>query len=63
MSYKEGIIKAIDELKDRTGSSMIAIKKKMQEELPKDKKWANAIFLKALKSGVEKGELIKNKNS
>ncbi|KAL7516303.1 hypothetical protein ACHAWF_000041, partial [Thalassiosira exigua] len=27
MSYKAGIIKAITELKDRTGSSSIAIKK------------------------------------
>ena len=35
MSYKEGIVEAISELKDRTGSSMIAIKKFMQEKLPK----------------------------
>eukprot|EP00566_Odontella_aurita_P037646 CAMPEP_0113587602 /NCGR_PEP_ID=MMETSP0015_2-20120614/35004_1 /TAXON_ID=2838 /ORGANISM="Odontella" /LENGTH=34 /DNA_ID=CAMNT_0000493289 /DNA_START=271 /DNA_END=371 /DNA_ORIENTATION=+ /assembly_acc=CAM_ASM_000160 len=34
MSYKAGVIKAIDELKDRTGSSMIAIKKHMQANLP-----------------------------
>ena len=52
MSYKEGIVEAITELKDRTGSSMIAIKKYMQEKLPKDKKWQNAIFLKALKVRV-----------
>ncbi len=30
MSYKAGIIKAITELKDRTGSSSISIKKHMQ---------------------------------
>ena len=30
MSYKSGIIAAITELKDRTGSSSIAIKKHMQ---------------------------------
>lgn len=30
MSYKAGIIKAITELKERTGSSSIAIKKHMQ---------------------------------
>ena len=63
MSYKEGIVEAITELKDRTGSSMIAIKKYMQDKLPKDKKWQNAIFLKTLKAGVEKGDFIKNKNS
>jgi histone H1/5 len=33
MSYKAGIIEAITELKDRTGSSMIAIKKVMQDRL------------------------------
>mmetsp|Transcript_19782 Transcript_19782/g.41519 ORF Transcript_19782/g.41519 Transcript_19782/m.41519 type:complete len:199 (-) Transcript_19782:692-1288(-) len=39
MSYKAGIIKAISSLKDhRTGSSMIAIKKHMQADLPSDKK-------------------------
>ncbi len=30
MSYKAGIVKAITELKDRTGSSSISIKKHMQ---------------------------------
>jgi len=63
MSYKAGIIKAIDELKDRTGSSMIAIKKHMQANLPKDKKWMNATFLSALKSGVAAGDLVQIKNS
>lgn len=63
MSYRAGIIEAVSELKDRTGSSMIAIKKFMQEKLPKDKKWQNATFLAALKTGVEKGEFIKLKNS
>jgi histone H1/5 len=63
MSYKEGIINAITELKDRKGSSMIAIKKYMQEHLPKDKKWLNATFLTALKHGVAAGDLIKVKNS
>jgi histone H1/5 len=63
MSYKEGIVSAVAELKDRTGSSMIAIKKVMQANLPKDKKWLNATFLTALKNGVAAGELIKVKNS
>lgn len=63
MSYKAGIYEAIAELKDRTGSSMIAIKKMMQEKMPKDKKWQNATFLQALKNGVAAGDLIQVKNS
>ena len=63
MSYKQGIVKAITELQDRNGSSMVAIKKIMKEKLPKDKKWKNATFLKVLKAGVKKGEFVKNKNS
>ena len=62
MSYKAGITKAIDEMKDRTGSSMQAIKKHMQAEMG-DKKWLNGMFLKALKDGVEKGDFIKVKAS
>ena len=63
MSYKAGIIEAITELKDRTGSSMISIKKFMQDKLPADKKWQNATFLLALKNGVTAGDFVKNKNS
>ncbi len=64
MSYKAGIIKAISSLKDhRTGSSMIAIKKHMQADLPSDKKWMNAMFLKALKDGVTAGDFVQNKQS
>jgi histone H1/5 len=63
MSYKAGIIESIQELKDRTGSSMIAIKKLMQEKLPKDKKWMNATFLSSLKKGVADGEFVQIKNS
>mmetsp|Transcript_9208 Transcript_9208/g.17238 ORF Transcript_9208/g.17238 Transcript_9208/m.17238 type:complete len:147 (-) Transcript_9208:167-607(-) len=63
MSYKAGIVKAIDELKDRSGSSMIAIKKHMQANLPKDKKWMNSTFLTALKSGVASGDFVQVKNS
>ena len=62
MSYKAGIIKAITELKDRTGSSSIAIKKHMQAEMG-DKKWLNGMFLKALKDGVTSGVFIKVKAS
>lgn len=35
MSYLAGIVEAITAMKDRTGSSMISIKKHMQEKLPK----------------------------
>ena len=63
MSYKAGIVKAISELKDRTGWSSIAIKKHMQANLPADKKWMNAAFLKALKDGVEAGDFVKVKAS
>merc|ERR1711935_151604 len=63
MSYKEGIILAITELKDRTGSSMIAIKKHMQGNLPTDKKWINGTFLKVLKAGVASGDFVQIKNS
>ena len=48
MSYKAGIVDAITELKDRSGSSMQAIKKVMQEKLPKDKKWQVRTGLAAL---------------
>ena len=61
MSYKAGIIAAITELKDRTGSSSIAIKKHMQANLPKDKKWMNGMYLKALNKAVADGVLSKNK--
>merc|ERR1712244_118529 len=63
MGYKTGIIAAITELKDRTGSSSIAIKKHMQANLPKDKKWLNGMFLNALKKAVADGDLVQVKNS
>jgi histone H1/5 len=63
MSYKVGIVEAIGELKDRTGSSMIALKKLMMSKLPKDKKWQNATFLASLKSGVASGDFVQIKSS
>ena len=63
MSYKAGIIAAITELKDRTGSSSIAIKKHMQANLPADKKWLNGMFLNALKKTVADGDLVQIKSS
>jgi len=61
--YKEGIIKAIKELGDRSGSSMIAIRKLMQANFPADKKWMNTMYLAALKTGVKNGDFIQNKAS
>ena len=63
MTYKEGIIAAITELKDRSGSSSIAVRKVMQAKMPKDKKWLNATYLAALKAMVKSGELVQVKNS
>jgi histone H1/5 len=63
MSYKAGIVKAITELKDRTGSSSIAIKKHMQANMPADKKWMNTTFLKALRDGVAAGDFVQVKGS
>jgi histone H1/5 len=63
VSYKEGIIKALDDLKDRTGSSLPAIKKHMQASHPQDKKWANGMFLSVLKSMVASGDIVQTKGS
>lgn len=63
MTYKEGIVDAIQQLGDRTGSSSIAIRKVMQSKLPKDKKWLNTTYLSALKTGVANGDFVQNKNS
>jgi hypothetical protein len=61
--YKELIVAAIETLKDRTGSSMQAIKKYTQANFPKDKTYQNSMFLKALTHGVAKGDFVKNKGS
>ena len=63
MSYKEGIVAAIMELKEHTGSSMVKIKKVMEAKLPKDKTWKNHMFLTALKAGIASGEVVQNKVS
>jgi histone H1/5 len=63
MTYKEAIIEAISELKDRTGSSMMAIKKVMMTKIPKDKKWQNTLFLQTLKKCVADGTLVQVKSS
>jgi histone H1/5 len=63
MSYKAGIVDAIQELGDRSGSSSIAIRKVMQSKLPNGKKWQNTTYLTALKTGVANGDFVQNKNS
>jgi histone H1/5 len=63
MSYKAGIVEAITELKDRTGSSSIAIKKHMQAKMPSDKKWLNSTFVEALRKAVADGDLVQVKGS
>lgn len=59
MPYKAAIFAAIEALKDHhPGSSVDAMKKHAQASFPPEIKWNNALFLKALKDGVEKGDLI-----
>ena len=60
--YKAGIVAAITDLKDRTGSSRQAIKKHIEAANPK-KKWANGTFLKVLKDMVAAGDLVQVKGS
>ena len=63
-SYREGIISAITQLKDRSpGSSSIAIKKCMQSNFPLDKKWQNHIYLSTLKKLVSGGDIIQTKGA
>merc|ERR1711934_957618 len=61
--HTESTQKHTEALKDRTGSSSIAIKKHMQANLPKDKKWLNTTFLTALKKAVANGDLVQVKGS
>ena len=63
MSYKAGIISAITELKERTGSSSIDIKHVMQAKIPEGKKWMNTTYLVTLKKMVAAGELVQTKGS
>ena len=58
--YKVGIIAAITELKDRTGSSRQAIKKHMETDL---QPWDNSIFLQTLKDMAAAGDLVQVKSS
>ena len=60
MCYKTFIVKAIEDLKDyQNGSSLSAIKKHAQASIPDDKVWRDAVFLRTIKTMVEKGDLVK----
>ena len=60
--YKAGIIAAIGELKDRTGSSRPAIRAHIEAN-NKGKSWANGTFLKVLRDMVASGEIVQVKQS
>ena len=61
--YKETIIKGIAELNERKGSSLPAIKKYVQSNIPKGKEYKNGVFLLAMKRAVESETLVKTKGS
>merc|ERR1712194_407391 len=61
--YKETILKGITELNERSGSSLQAIKKYFQSNLPKGKEYKNGVFLLTIKRAVESGTLVKVKGS
>jgi len=62
MSYKANIVKAIQDLKERTGSSSIALKKHIIAANP-EMVWRNSMFLTTLKKSVASGDFIQIKNS
>ena len=61
--YKELVVKCITEMKDRTGSSLPAIKKYVEANMPKGKKYVNGTLLKVLRDMSAAGELTKVKGS
>merc|ERR1719162_956578 len=60
--YK-GIVEAILDLKDPTGSSFSAIEKNMQASLPSTNKWGTLCSYLMLKSMVTDGDLLEVKGS
>ena len=61
--YKELVVKCITEMKDRTGSSLPAIKKYVEANMPKGKNYVNGTLLKVLRNMVASGELVQVKQS
>jgi linker histone H1 and H5 family len=58
--YRNAIVDAIAELKERKGSSMIAIQKVIKGKHP-DRTWHLTAFHKALKVGIQGGYFIRIK--
>jgi hypothetical protein len=58
--YRDAIIDAVAELKDRKGSSLVAIQRVMKGKHP-DKQWRLVAFHKAIKFGIEHGYFIRIK--
>lgn len=59
--YKAGIIDDISTLKDRLGSSSIAIKKHIQANFPKDEYYVNDLYIAALNNLVADGDITRFK--
>lgn len=57
-AVSQTILQAIAQLKEKNGSSNVALKRSIIEKNP-DMNFAQHLFRKALKKGVEKGLLIK----
>ena len=61
--YKREIVSAIVELKEPRGSSSVSIKELVQDNLPADKSFHNASFMRALKKAVDDGDVVKSANN
>ena len=62
-TYKREIVSAIVELKEPRGSSSVSIKELVQDNLPADKSFHNASFMRALKKAVDDGDVVKSANN
>ena len=61
MKYRQAIIRAIEDLKDVSGSLSVAIRTYIQDEIfPENSKWINSLFLRTLKSMGKSGDLIEH---
>ena len=62
MSYcKEAILRGIAELNERSGSTLQAIKKFVQSNLPKGKEHKNGVFLLTIKRAISAGALLRSR--
>mmetsp|Transcript_25934 Transcript_25934/g.37181 ORF Transcript_25934/g.37181 Transcript_25934/m.37181 type:complete len:188 (+) Transcript_25934:96-659(+) len=61
MKYRQAIIRAIEDLKDVSGSLSVAIRTYIQDVIfPENSKWINSLFLRTLKSMGKSGDLIEH---